>query len=156
GYHAAPEVFFFAPQNKWYLIYQSGPPTYSTNDDIDNPAGWSPPFPFYASQPAIVTESTTNGGGWLDFWVICDDANCFLFFSDDAGHWYRSQTAVADFPRKFGDPVIVMQDANAFHLFEASNVYRMTGTNKYLALIEAFDSTSSYKRYFRSWTADTL
>ena len=28
GYHAAPEVFFLQPQNKWYLIFQSGPPTY--------------------------------------------------------------------------------------------------------------------------------
>src|SRR5262249_2489514 len=26
GYHAAPEVFYFSPQKKWYLIYQSGPP----------------------------------------------------------------------------------------------------------------------------------
>src|SRR5262245_47210085 len=22
GYHAAPQVFFFAPQQKWYLVYQ--------------------------------------------------------------------------------------------------------------------------------------
>jgi endo-1,4-beta-xylanase len=49
-----------------------------------------------------------------------------------------------------------MKDANADHLFEASNVYRMKDTGKYLAIIEAFDSTSSYKRYFRSWTADAL
>lgn len=156
GYHAAPQVFFFAPQNKWYLVYQSGPPTYSTNDDLENPKGWSPPLGFYGAQPAIVTENTASGGGWLDFWVICDDANCFLFFSDDAGHWYRSQTTVADFPHGFGDPVVVMQDAPASRLFEASNVYRMTGTDKYLALIEAYDATSGFHRYFRSWTADTL
>src|SRR4029079_19138757 len=37
GYHAAPQVFFFAPQNKWYLVYQSGPPQDSTNDEIRNP-----------------------------------------------------------------------------------------------------------------------
>jgi hypothetical protein len=35
-------------------------------------------------------------------------------------------------------------------------VYKVAGTNKYLALIEAFDSTSNWKRYFRSWTAESL
>ena len=32
----------------------------------------------------------------------------------------------------------------------ASNVYRVNGTNKYLALIEAYDGTSNWRRYFRS------
>ena len=41
GYKAAPQVFFFAPQNKWYLVFQSGPPSFSTNDDIDDPTGWT-------------------------------------------------------------------------------------------------------------------
>jgi len=156
GYHAAPEVFFFAPQNRWYLVFQSGPPTYSTNDDIDNPAGWSAPSAFYAGEPATVTQNTGTSGGWLDFWVICDDASCFLFFSDDNGNWYRAQTTVAAFPRGFGEPVVVMSDPDKGRLFEASNVYKMKGTDKYLALVEAFDATSNYHRYFRSWTADTL
>jgi endo-1,4-beta-xylanase len=155
GYHAAPQVFFFTPQNKWYLVYQSGPPTYSTNDDIENPAAWTPARNFFAAEPAVVTQNK-GSGGWLDFWVICDDSNCYLFFSDDNGHWYRSQTTVAAFPQGFGDPVVVLQDANADRLFEASNVYKMKGTGKYLALVEAFDASSGYSRYFRSWTADTL
>jgi endo-1,4-beta-xylanase len=157
GYHAAPEVFFFAPQNLWYLVYQSGPPTYSTTANIDDPTSWTAPAQFFPSgEPAIVTQNKGSSGGWLDFWVICDDANCYLFFSDDNGHWYRSQTTVGDFPDRFDAPVIVMQDANPYHLFEASNVYKLTGTSKYLALVEAFDADSSYHRYFRSWTADTL
>ena len=95
--------------------------------------------------------------GWLDYWFICDDSNCFMFFSDDHGRWYRAQTTVANFPSGFSDPVVVMQDlVNPGSLFEGSNVYRMTGTNKYLALIEAFDAGSNYRRYFRSWTADRL
>ena len=158
GYHAAPQVFYFTPQNKWYLIYQSGPPQYSTNlDNPGNPAAWSPPGNFYGSEPAIVTANKGTTGGWLDFWIICDTANCYLFFSDDNGHWYRAQTTIADFPHGFGDPVIVLaDDADPHRLFEASNVYYMKGTNKYLAVIEGFDADSGYKRYFRSWTADTL
>jgi len=155
GYHAAPQLFYFAPQSLWYLVYQSGPPTYSTTSNIDDPTTWTPPTPFFGSEPPTVT-ANKGTGGWLDFWVICDDTNCYLFFSDDNGHWYRSQTTVADFPDGFGDPVIVLEDANPYHLFEASNVYQLTGTGKYLALIEAFDADSSYHRYFRSWTADSL
>ncbi|HZL20319.1 MAG TPA: non-reducing end alpha-L-arabinofuranosidase family hydrolase [Polyangia bacterium] len=155
GYHAAPQVFFFAPQNTWYLVYQSGPPTYSTNDNLDDPTAWTPPLSFFGAEPAIVTQNK-GSGGWLDFWVICDDVNCYLFFSDDNGHWYRSQTTVGNFPHGFGDPAIVLQDANPDHLFEASNVYKMAGTDQYLAMVEAFDATSGYHRYFRSWTADTL
>jgi hypothetical protein len=45
---------------------------------------------------------------------------------------------------------------NPGRLFEGSNVYKLTGTNKYLALVEAYDGDSNYRRYFRSWTADRL
>lgn len=156
GYTAAPEIFFFAPQNRWYLIFQAGPPRYSTNDNIENPAGWTAQRDFYASEPVTVTQNKGDGS-WLDFWVICDDANCYLFFSDGRGHWYRARTTVANFPQGFGEPVIVIRDdANPSRVFEASNVYKLSGTNKYLALIEAFDAASNYRRYFRSWTADTL
>jgi endo-1,4-beta-xylanase len=152
-YVAAPELFFFRPHNKWYLIFQSGPPMYSTADDPGDPKGWAPPKPFFATQPATVAG---NGGGWLDFWVICDDAACHLFFSDNHGRWYRSKTAIDQFPNGFGEPVVVMQDTNAGRIFEASNVYKMNGTNQYLAIIEAFDQTSDSRRYFRSWIADSL
>ena len=69
GYHCAPQVFYFTPQNKWYLVYQSGPPQYSTADDLSRPDTWTAPQSFFASQPASVNN-------WLDFWTICDTANC--------------------------------------------------------------------------------
>jgi endo-1,4-beta-xylanase len=152
-YVAAPELFYFTPQKKWYLVYQAGPPKYSTADDPGDPTKWTPPAAFFSATPAIITQ---NGGGWLDFWVICDMAWCHLFFSDNQGRWYKSKTSVDQFPNGFGDPVVVMQDSNAGRMFEASNVYKMNGTNQYLALIEAFDQTSSSHRYFRSWIADSL
>jgi endo-1,4-beta-xylanase len=151
-YVAAPQLFYFEPQDRWYLVFQSGPPMYSTNDDPANPANWTRPAPFFSSEPAIVT----NNGGWLDFWVICDDVDCYLFFSNDHGRWYRSVTGLADFPNGFSEPVVVMEDEEAGRLFEACNVYKIQGTKQYLALIEAFDATSNWDRYFRSWTADSL
>ncbi len=151
-YVAAPQLFYFAPQSRWYLVFQSGPPMYSTNDDPGKPANWTRPAAFFSKEPAIITQN----GGWLDFWVICDDTRCHLFFSDDHGRWYRSVTSLANFPNGFGDPTVVMQDADAGRLFEASNVYKIRGTSQYLALVEAYDSTSNWRRYFRSWTATSL
>jgi endo-1,4-beta-xylanase len=152
-YVAAPELFYFRPQSKWYLVYQAGPPNYSTNDDPSDPTAWTPPKPFFAATPPTVAQ---YGGNWLDFWVICDAASCHLFFSDNHGRWYRSDTSIDQFPNGFADPVVVMEDANAGRMFEASNVYKMNGTGQYLAIIEAFDQTSDNHRYFRSWIADSL
>jgi hypothetical protein len=148
GYHCAPQLFYFAPQNKWYLIYQSGPPQYSTNSDPTQPANWTAPQSFFASQPSNVTN-------WIDFWTICDSANCYLFFSGDNGNYYRSQTTVANFPNGFGTPQIVMQAPVAGDLFEASNVYSLKGSTQYLALIEAMGGNSGH-RYFRAFTAPSL
>ena len=152
-YVAAPQLFYFEPQAKWYLIYQAGPPKFSTADVPGDPTAWTPPAAFFPATPAIITE---NGGGWLDFWVICETASCHLFFTDNHGRWYRSMTSIDDFPHGFGEPVVVMQDANAGRVFEASNVYKLKGKQQYLALIEAFDQTSKNHRYFRSWIADSL
>lgn len=152
GYHCAPQLFYFTPQKKWYLIYQSGPPQYSTADDPGAPDTWSAPKSFFATEPAIVS-ANKGAGGWLDFWVICDAANCYMFFSDDNGNWYRSKTSIDQFPAGFGEPVIALHDTKA-NLFEASNVYKIKGTDSYLALIEAFNNSGH--RYFRSFTANSL
>jgi len=151
-YVAAPQLFYFEPRKLWYLVYQSGPPMYSTSEDPTDPTKWSEPLSIFPRTPAIIDKN----GGWLDFWVICDDAFCHLFFSDDHGRWYQSKTPVSSFPYKFSTPVVVMDDATAGRLFEACNVYKIDGTNKYLAMIEAFDDTSGWHRYFRSWIADSL
>ena len=151
-YVAAPQLFYFTPQKKWYLVYQSGPPMFSTADDPGDPTRWTEPSPFFAKPPAIVKDN----GGWLDFWVICDAQSCHLFFSNDKGRWYKSKTSVAQFPYGFSDPVVLLEDAEAGRVFEACNVYKINGANTYLALIEAFDATSNGHRYFRSWTAASL
>ncbi|MFK8909071.1 non-reducing end alpha-L-arabinofuranosidase family hydrolase [Streptomyces sp. YS-3] len=152
GYRAAPQVFYNAPQRLWYLVYQTGNASYSTNPDISNPNGWSAPRNFYASMPDIIRQNIGNGY-WVDMWVICDNANCYLFSSDDNGHLYRSQTTVGQFPNGFTNTVIAARDSrNA--LFEASNVYKVQGSNQYLLLVEAIGSDG--RRYFRSWTSGSL
>jgi len=148
GYKCAPQLFYFAPQNLWYLVYQTQPPAYSTTTDPSDVMSWSPMTQFMP-MPSIITDSDTGG---IDYWVICDDTNCYMFFSADNGKLYRTQTSKADFPNGFGETVIVMSQAkNA--LFEACNVYKIKGTNKYLLLVEAIGSNG---RYFRSWTSDRL
>ncbi|WP_405854340.1 non-reducing end alpha-L-arabinofuranosidase family hydrolase [Streptomyces sp. NBC_01515] len=153
GYRAAPQVFYYAPQRLWYLVYQTGNASYSTNPDISNPNGWSAPRNFYASMPDVIRQNIGNGY-WVDMWVICDSANCYLFSSDDNGHLYRSQTTVGQFPNGFTNTVIAAQDSNRYALFEASNVYKVQGANQYLLLVEAIGSDG--RRYFRSWTTNSL
>jgi endo-1,4-beta-xylanase len=151
-YVAAPQLFYFEPQKLWYLVFQSGPPMFSTNSDPGDPQKWAAPQSFFAKTPTVVEKN----GGWLDFWVICDAKDCHLFFSNDHGRWYKSKTSIDKFPRGFAEPVVVLEDAEAGRLFEACNVYKIKGQNQYLALVEAFDKTSDHRRYFRSWTADSL
>ncbi|KAH9873562.1 hypothetical protein IAQ61_004186 [Plenodomus lingam] len=159
GYRAAPQVFYFAPQKLWYLIYQNGNAAYSTNADISNPAGWTAPKVFYPNgTPAIIQEGLTNPqqGYWVDMWVICDDKDCHLFSSDDNGRLYRSQTAVGKFPEGMSEPVIAKQDQKN-DLFEAATVYSV-GASSYLLLVECIGAGESPggMRYFRSWTSNSL
>ncbi|KAJ3508831.1 hypothetical protein NLJ89_g5544 [Agrocybe chaxingu] len=153
GYRAAPQVFYFAPQNLWYLVYQNGNAAYSTNPDINNPRGWTAPRTFYSGMPRIIQQNI-GSGYWVDMWVICDAANCHLFSSDDNGQLYRSQTPLANFPNGFNEPVIAMRDADKNRLFEAANVYQVDSDNSYLLLVEAIGSDG--RRYFRSWTSANI
>ncbi|MEV2232756.1 non-reducing end alpha-L-arabinofuranosidase family hydrolase [Streptomyces phaeochromogenes] len=143
GYRAAPQVFYFAPRNLWYLVYQTGPPSYSTSADPGNPQSWSAPRTFQNAAPS----------GALDYWTICDSAMCYLFSADDNGHVYRSETTVGEFPGGFHNTQLVLQDAK-FALFEGGAVYRVQGTNTYLLLWEAIGSNG--RRYYRSFTAQGL
>jgi hypothetical protein len=148
GYHCAPQVFYFRPQKKWYLIYQSQHPTYSTTDDVGRPETWSAPKPFFNGTPATVVQ------GWIDYWIICDDTHAYLFFSDDNGRFYRSRTKLENFPEGFEDPQVIMHEKNRFDLFEASCVYRLKGQQRYLCIIECLGDKG--RRYFRAFTASRL
>lgn len=143
GNTVAPQVFYFRPHNKWYLITQWAG-SYSTTDDISKP-NWSAKKKLLQGEPS----------GALDFWNICNDTHCYLFFSRDDGALYMSKTTIANFPN-FSGYSIVMEDHRGNgnqYLFEAPNVYKLDGQNKYLMMVEAYISGP---RLFRSWTSSSL
>ncbi|MDR7090879.1 non-reducing end alpha-L-arabinofuranosidase family hydrolase [Cellvibrio fibrivorans] len=143
GNTVAPQVFFFRPHNKWYLITQWGG-AYSTTDDISRP-NWSAKKKLLQGEPA----------NSLDFWVICNATHCYLYFSRDDGVLYMSKTTIGNFPN-FSGYTIVMEDHRGNgnqYLFEAPNVYKLDGQNKYLLMVEAWPSGP---RMFRSWTSSSL
>src|SRR5438876_718334 len=105
NHSASPQVFYFEPQRKWYLIYQiedskKNPtiqPAFSTTENISDPTSWTLPQPLFATQP-------DNIRLWTDFWVICTDERAYLFFSSRDGNLWRSHTRLEDFPTKWSRP----------------------------------------------------
>lgn len=143
GNSVAPQVFYFRPHNKWYLITQWAG-AYSTTDDISKP-NWTAKKKLLQGEPS----------GALDFWVICNSTHCYLYFSRDDGVLYMSKTTIGNFPN-FSGYSIVMEDHRGNgnqYLFEAPNVYKLDGQNKYLLMVEAWPSGP---RMFRSWTSTSL
>lgn len=149
-YHGAPQVFYFEPHRKWYLIYQAADrsrgipygPVFSTNDDITNPTAWTLPAPLFTVKPGI------KAG--LDYWIICDEARAHLFFTTLNGQMWRADTKLSDFPDSgWSDPKVVLQT----DIYEASHTYKLVGLGKYLSLIEAQNGS---RRYYKAFLADRL
>jgi hypothetical protein len=145
GYHCAPQVFYFRPHKKWYLIYQSQPPQYSTADDLSKPETWTKPENFFDTKP------TSAPRLWIDYWMICDGTHAYLFFTGDNGRVYRSRTKIEDFPKGMSDPEVVIEGPRN-DVFEGSMTYKVKGTDTYLTLVEAIGPA----RYYRAWISDRL
>lgn len=145
GYHCAPHLFYFRPQKKWYLVFQSQQPQYCTTDDLSKPESWTAPRNFFERKPESAPRL------WIDYHVICDDTHAYLFFTGDNGRFYRCRTKIEDFPNGMSDPEIAIQDERN-NLFEGSSTYRIKGTGTYLTLIEALGPS----RYYRAWISDNL
>ena len=150
GYFCAPQVFYFTPHKKWYLIYQASDPArkpslqpaWSTADDVARHQSWTMPTMLFDEHPGNVSM-------WIDFWVICDDAKAHLFFTSLDGRMWRSETAIDQFPRGWDRPRVVLQG----DIFEASHTYRLKGTEKFLTIVEA---QNSGRRYYKAYLADRL
>jgi hypothetical protein len=148
-YFCAPQVFYFTPHKKWYLIYQVGMPdtkmmwvAYSTTSDISDPASWTRAKPMLDGGPA---DPRPVGG--LDYWVICDDERAYLFFTSLDGRMWRLSTSIGTFPLGFDHCELALQSK----VFEASHTYKLKGQNRYLTIIE-----EDGQRYYKAFIADRL
>lgn len=149
NYFCAPQVFYFRPHKRWYLIYQMGVPgqrkmwvAYSTTTNIDDPTSWTKARPILDGGP---DDPRTVGG--LDYWIICDDHRAYLFFTSLNGKMWRMWTTLEEFPRGFRDCRVALEA----EIFEASHTYRLDGLDKYLTIVE-----ENGKRYYKAYLADRL
>ena len=150
GYYCAPQIFYFRPHKKWYLLYQTSDPqrkpalqpAVSTNDRLDGVGHWSAPEFLFPTGPNTVQR-------WIDFWVICDDSRAYLFFTSLDGRFWRCQTSLSSFPHGWDDPQVVLET----DIFEAAHVYALKGRSQYLAIIEAQNGS---RRYYKAFLAERL
>ncbi len=142
GYKCAPEMFYFSPQKKWYLTFQTQPPVYCTSDKPSDPNSWTRPTPFFQNVQPV-------GGQWIDFHFIGDGEYMYMFFTGDNGNFCRARTKYEDFPKGFSTPEIVFSgDRNT--IFEAGFTYRIKGAEtgyKYLTCIEGIGNGRFYSAY---------
>jgi len=124
AYAAAPQVFYFRPQKKWYLIFQTTAanyqPVFSTSADL---AAWTAP------QPLIDKRDTAK---WIDFWVLCDSRNAYLYFTRDHRELYMATAPLKSFPIGWDEPRQVFSP-----LHESAHIYAATGpTPRFLLFFE--------------------
>jgi len=166
----APQIFYFRPQEQWYLIAQRRNqgkkpnlmPIYMTNTDINNVYGWS--------KPKDLETAKSNDRFWIDFWVICDDDKAHLFYSDQKGSVLRMECPVGEFPQglaKAKEEVALTakgQDKNGkWIMFEAEHVFHVKRPDKYLILLEGgyFEQAKNHygdarNRFVLAMVADKL
>jgi hypothetical protein len=148
-YYCAPQVFYFRPHQKWYLLYQMGVPgadkmwvACSTTTDITNPDSWTQAVPILDGGK---DDPRTVGG--LDYWILCDHQRAYLFLTSLDGKMWRLWTSLEQFPRGFGHCELALEAK----VFEASHTYKLKGLNQYLTIIE-----ENGQRYYKAYLADRL
>jgi hypothetical protein len=148
-YYCAPQVFYFRPHKRWYLVYQLADksrkppfgPCFSTTETLSDPRSWSRPKPLITNAP--------DKPKWLDFWVICDADKAHLLYTSLDGHMWRCETRKSDFPSGWSTPQLALQA----DIFEASHTYKLKGMDRYLTIVEA---QGDRRRYYKAYVADRI
>lgn len=148
-YYCAPQVFYFRPHKKWYLVYQMGVPgankmwvAYSTTTNVADPKSWTRAMPILDGG-----KDDPRKLGGLDYWIICDKERAYLFLTSLDGKMWRLSTPLADFPRGFGQCELALEAK----IFEASHTYKLKGLDQFLTVIE-----ENGRRYYKAYVADRL
>ncbi len=151
----APQIFYFEPQRLWYLIAHTKvagkpnlAPVYLTNPNIDDLQGWS--------KPQILQTGKLDETFWIDFWIICDDTNAHLFYSNQQGAVLRMECPLKNFPHGFAQSTEQValsaageDDTARWQIFEAQHVYHVKEPDKYLMLLEC-----GYYEKSKHWFGD--
>lgn len=148
-YYCAPQVFYYRPHARWYLLYQmaddrqkpSFGPAWSSTETLDDPRSWS--------KPRWLLDTWPEGRKWLDFWILCDDRNAHLFYTSLDGRMWHAQSSSGAFPGIWSEPELAIEG----DIFEASHTYRLQGMDRYLTIVEA---QGDGRRYYKAYLAETL
>lgn len=128
-YGCAPQVFYFEPHKRWYLIYQNKDanyqPVFSTNLEISEPKLWAVP------QKLIEKDSREK---WIDFWVIADNTKVYLFYTEGHSGVMVRSTNIEDFPSNWGKSKKIFDDVH-----EAVHIYKVKGKNEFHMIYELND-----------------
>ena len=150
--YAAPQVFFFEPHQKWYLVFQGYwndvQPLYSCNDNIEDPSRWT--------QPKLLMPKFEQNS-WVDFYVICDQEYAYLTYSRDYRSVYAVRTEIENFPEGFDTdhPIKLIDDPN-IEFGEAAHIYRAQGTVEYHMIYESSDLTNNRERRYSLYSANNI
>jgi hypothetical protein len=125
-YGCAPQVFFFEPQQTWYLVFQTRDrnyqPAFSTTRDLSAPDSWSDPKP-------LLEKDTPEK--WIDFWILCDEAKAYLFYTQGHRDVYVRSADLEDFPGGWGPGTKVFSEVH-----EAVHVYKKKNAAEYHMIYE--------------------
>jgi hypothetical protein len=125
-YGCAPQVFYYQPQRKWYLIFQNRDsnyqPAFSTTTTISQPDTWSVP------QPLIRKDTPAK---WIDFWIICDETRAYLFYTQGHRVVIVRSTSLDKFPDGWEEGKEVLRDVH-----EAVHIYKVKDQDKFHMIYE--------------------
>ena len=128
-YGCAPQVFYYQPQNKWYLVFQNRDsnyqPAFSTTSNLNAPSSWSDP---------VTLLKKDEKEKWIDFWIIGDKDHMYLFYTRLHRDIMIRTTTRKAFPEGWGPAQKVFSGVH-----EAVHIYKAKGKGEYHMVYELND-----------------